>query len=59
MQPGTHLVIIKDSLGNYYVAVQLGADRILMTPPLWSQSEAQQVRQNIFAESQCPPGELV
>jgi len=35
-----HLNIIKDSLGNYYVEVAQGADRIIITPPLWSTNEA-------------------
>ena len=35
-----HLNIIKDSLGNYYVEVAQGADRITLTPPLWSTTEA-------------------
>lgn len=35
-----HLNIIKDKLGNYYVEVAQGADRITLTPPLWSTTEA-------------------
>jgi hypothetical protein len=35
-----HLNIIKDALGNYFVEVAQGADRITLTPPLWSVTEA-------------------
>ena len=35
-----HLNIIKDSLGNFFVEVAQGAERITLTPPLWSITEA-------------------
>jgi len=35
-----HLNIIKDKLGNYYVEVAQGADRITLTPGLWNIVEA-------------------
>jgi hypothetical protein len=35
-----HLNIIKDSLGNYFVEVAQGADRITLTPALWNIAEA-------------------
>lgn len=35
-----HLNIIKDSLGNYFVEVAQGADRITLTPALWNTVEA-------------------
>jgi hypothetical protein len=57
MQSDTHLVIIKDSLGNYFVALKVGPDRHVMTPSHWSLAEAELTRRNIFAASGCPIGD--
>jgi hypothetical protein len=35
-----HLNIVKDSIGNFFVEVAQGADRIIITPPLWSTNDA-------------------
>ena len=35
-----HLNVIRDSFGNFVVEVAQGADRITLTPPLWSTTEA-------------------
>ena len=35
-----HLNVIRDSFGNFFVEVAQGADRITLTPPLWSTTEA-------------------
>lgn len=42
-----HLNIIKDSLGNYFVEVAQGADRITLTPPLWSTMDASEALRRI------------
>jgi hypothetical protein len=57
MQPDTCLVILKDNLGNYYVALKVGPDRHAMTPALWSLADAEQTRRSIFAASGCPIGD--
>jgi len=44
-----HLNIVKDSLGNFFVEVAQGADRIILTPPLWNLSEASDARKRIAA----------
>ena len=54
-----HLNIIRDNLGNYYVEVAQGADRIPMTPPLWNLQEAHEAIRRINAASGCPIGRLL
>jgi hypothetical protein len=42
-----HLNVIRDNLGNYFVEVAQGADRITLTPPLWSTNEASEALRRI------------
>jgi hypothetical protein len=42
-----HLNIVKDSIGNFFVEVAQGADRIILTPPLWNLTEASDARKRI------------
>lgn len=51
-----HLNIIQDNLGNYYVQVAKGAERIELTGPIWNLSEAQESRRKILANSDCVMG---
>ena len=46
MEPA-HLNVIRDNLGNYFVEVAQGADRITLTPPLWSTNEASEALRRI------------
>jgi hypothetical protein len=41
--------IVKDSIGNFFVEVAQGADRIILTPPLWNLTEASDARKRIAA----------
>ena len=42
-----HLNIVKDSIGNFFVEVAQGSDRIIITPPLWSTTEATEALKRI------------
>jgi hypothetical protein len=42
-----HLNVIRDNLGNFFVEVAQGADRITLTPPLWSTIEATEALRRI------------
>jgi hypothetical protein len=42
-----HLNIVRDSIGNFFVEVAQGADRIILTPPLWSTNEASEALRRI------------
>jgi hypothetical protein len=44
-----HLNIVRDSFGNFFVEVAQGADRIILTPPLWNLTEASDARKRIAA----------
>lgn len=54
-----HLNIIKDNIGNYFVEVAQGADRITLTPPLWSTTEAAEALQRIKAATGLQTGRTV
>lgn len=54
-----HLNIIKDSLGNYFVEVAQGADRITLTPPLWSTTEASEALRRIASVTGLRTGRTV
>lgn len=58
MQPA-HLNIIKDKLGNYFVEVAQGADRITLTPPLWSTSEAAEALRRIQSATGLQTGQVL
>lgn len=53
-----HLNIIKDAIGNYFVEVAQGADRITLTPPLWSTTEASEALQRIKAATGLQTGRI-
>ena len=54
-----HLNIIKDRLGNYFVEVAQGAERIIITPPLWSTSEATEALRRIASVTGLRTGRTV
>ena len=54
-----HLNIIKDALGNYFVEVAQGADRITLTPPLWSTTEAGEALRRIASVTGLRTGRTV
>lgn len=54
-----HLNIIKDQLGNYFVEVAQGADRITLTPQLWSTNEASEALRRIASATGLPAGRSV
>jgi len=54
-----HLNIIKDTLGNYFVEVAQGADRITLTPPLWSTVEASEALRRIASVTGLRTGRTV
>ena len=54
-----HLNIIKDRLGNYFVEVAQGAERITITPPLWSTSEATEALRRIASVTGLRTGRTV
>ena len=54
-----HLNIIKDRLGNYFVEVAQGAERITITPPLWSTSEATEALRRIASVTGLRTGRIV
>lgn len=56
MAEAAHLNIITDALGNYYIEVCQGADRITITPPLWNLTEASEALQRIRAATLLPIG---
>lgn len=54
-----HLNIIKDNIGNYFVEVAQGAERITLTPPLWSTTEATDALKRISAATGLRTGRTV
>lgn len=58
MEPA-HLNIIKDRLGNFFVEVAQGADRIVLTPPLWSTTEATEALRRIASATGLQTGRTV
>jgi len=54
-----HLNIVKDSIGNFFVEVAKGADRIIITPPLWNLTEASDARKRIAAVTGLRDGRTV
>ena len=54
-----HLNIIQDRLGNYFVEVAQGAERITITPPLWSTSEATEALRRIASVTGLRTGRTV
>ena len=54
-----HLNIIQDRLGNYFVEVAQGAERITITPPLWSTSEATEALRRIASVTGLRTGRIV
>lgn len=54
-----HLNIIKDSLGNYFVEVAQGAERITLTPPLWNEIEASEALRRIASVTGLRTGRTV
>ena len=53
-----HLNIIKDRLGNYFVEVAQGAERITITPPLWSSTEASEALRRIASATGLRTGRI-
>ena len=53
-----HLNIIKDKIGNYFVEVAQGADRITITPPLWSSTEAGEALRRIASATGLRTGRI-
>lgn len=56
MAEAAHLNVIRDQLGNYFVEVAQGADRITITPPLWNTAEASEALARIRAATGLPVG---
>lgn len=53
-----HLNIIKDKFGNYFVEVAQGAERITITPPLWSSTEAGEALRRIASATGLRTGRI-
>jgi hypothetical protein len=53
-----HLNIIKDRLGNYFVEVAQGAERITITPPLWSSTDASEALRRIASATGLRTGRI-
>lgn len=53
-----HLNIIKDKIGNYFVEVAQGAERITLTPPLWSSTEASEALRRIASATGLRTGRI-
>ena len=59
MTEPAHLNIVADSTGRYYVEVVQGADRIAITPPLDTASDATRILQGVQSWTQLPIGRIV
>lgn len=58
MAQAAHLNIVRDRTGHYYVEVAQGADRIPITPPIPSATDATRILQGVQSWTQLPVGRI-